>query len=141
SSEPWFPTHPTREAYFDLINTEPLPPTKTLKTALLKRAMTNVYRIWSLREDRSTLSLLLRNGAIGDDLWQEFLAAEQELNEEIMECVNEAEELESGWGKTLFQQASEMCVMERQREAMKVCLFFRLPILDYVYGVTIINLH
>ncbi|KAJ3348744.1 translocation protein S66 [Allomyces javanicus] len=119
--EPWFEEgHPARVAYEQLYDSLPddLTPkhVQQLKGALMKRAVINVQRVFSLREDRSTLALLLRNGAIGDDLWEEFTSAETDLNKEIQETVREAEELEKGWGNTIFQEATQQLAQAQQRE-------------------------
>jgi translocation protein SEC66 len=96
---------------------------KLLKVQLLKRAVVDVQRVFSLREDRSTLALLLRNGAIGDDLWNEFNDAESEINLEIQDCIRDAEELEKGWGQSIFQQAAQLLAQEQQRELDEVLYF------------------
>ncbi|KAL7749059.1 Translocation protein S66 [Sorochytrium milnesiophthora] len=120
ATDAWFPENSQRDAYFAMLDGMPddltLDHVKKLKAALLRRAMKNVERIWSLREDRACLALLLKNGAIGDDLWNDFSSAEQTLNEEVLDCVQEAESLEKGWGQKLFPQAGEMAAREKQRQ-------------------------
>ncbi|ORZ31223.1 Pre protein translocase subunit Sec66-domain-containing protein [Catenaria anguillulae PL171] len=104
----WFEDgHPAREEYFKLYDSMPdeMGPAdiKKLKTALLKRSR--------------HLTVLLRNGAIGDDLWNEFNDAETAVNLEINECIREAEDLQRGWGKTVFNEAAQAVQAEVQREA------------------------
>ncbi|KAI9168545.1 Translocation protein S66 [Blastocladiella emersonii ATCC 22665] len=116
----WFEDgHPSRAAYFKLYDAMPdelgASEIKKLKAALLVRAKANVRRVLSLREDRATLAHLLRNGAIGDDLWAEFTKAEEDINLEIQECMREAEDLQRGWGNGLFGEASQAIQEEAQR--------------------------
>ena len=93
---------------------------KKLKTALLKRCQADIKRVLSLREDRATLTVLLRNGAICDDLWNQFNDAETIVNLEINECIREAEDLQRGWGKTIFNEAAQAVQAMVQREAEEV---------------------
>ncbi|KAJ1497198.1 translocation protein S66, partial [Coelomomyces lativittatus] len=122
-STPWFSTpHVTKEAYvtyYDGIDNDPLTQDqiKQLKTLLMRRTMTNVERVFALREDRTALSLLVSQGSIGDHLWHEFLEAEHEIDQEISSCVQEAELLQPGWSKLIFPQAAQLIAREREKEA------------------------
>jgi translocation protein SEC66 len=64
-------------------------PESLLKAALLRRAMANVQRVLEIRNTKPALAQLLQRGSIGDDLWQRFLRAEQEMEEEIRDVINE----------------------------------------------------
>jgi translocation protein SEC66 len=64
-------------------------PTSLLKAALLRRAMANVQRVLEIRNTKPALAQLLQRGSIGDDLWQRFLRAEQEMEEEIRDVISE----------------------------------------------------
>jgi len=108
NQEPWFPSHHERDVYISLLQLNPPPSDILLKAALLKRAVTDVQRIQQFREDKTALQTLLTKGSIGDDLWNAFLAAEKELEAEIMEVVGEANAYKEGWGQFIFQSASEM---------------------------------
>lgn len=77
--------------------------------------MTNVHRILRLREDKPALQALLQKGSIGDDLWASLLAAEKELEAEIMETAAEANTFVEGWGQLIFQTATEMIHNEKMR--------------------------
>ena len=69
-------------------------------------------------EDKPALASLLQRGSIGDNLWNSFLAAEKELETEILEVVTEAETLKQGWGKIIFQTANECFQNEKLRETI-----------------------
>jgi translocation protein SEC66 len=51
--------------------------------------MANVQRVLEIRNTKPALAQLLQRGSIGDDLWQRFLRAEQEMEEEIRDVINE----------------------------------------------------
>ncbi|THU99316.1 hypothetical protein K435DRAFT_498576 [Dendrothele bispora CBS 962.96] len=114
--EPYFPTHPDRNAYVTLLQkTDPPTPDVVLKAALVRRAMTDVQRVMRIREDKPALQNLLQKGSIGDELWNSLLAAEKELEAEIVEVMAEANSFVEGWGPVIFQTANEMIVNEKMR--------------------------
>ncbi len=59
-----------------------------LMTGLLKRACTAVARIWKIRDEKQPLSQLVKQGAVGEDLYERMLKAEQELEIEVNEVGN-----------------------------------------------------
>jgi translocation protein SEC66 len=114
--EPYFPTHSERNTYVTLLQkTDPPAHDALLKSALVRRAMTDVNRVIRLREDKPALQNLLQKGSIGDDLWNSLLAAEKELEAEITEVVAEANSFVDGWGTVIFQTASEVIANEKMR--------------------------
>ncbi|KAI1795767.1 Pre protein translocase subunit Sec66-domain-containing protein [Ganoderma leucocontextum] len=114
--EPYFPQHHERDVYFSLLQmSDPPAPETLLKAALVRRAMTDVTRIIRLREDKPALQNLMQKGSIGDDLWNGLLAAEKELEAEILEVAAEANAFVEGWGTVIFQTATEMMHNEKMR--------------------------
>jgi len=114
--EPYFPSHPERDVYVTLLQkSDPPAHEALLKSALLRRAMTDVSRVLKLREDKPALQNLLQKGSIGDDIWNSLLQAEKELETEIMEVVAEANTFVEGWGGLIFQTAGEMIANEKIR--------------------------
>lgn len=77
--------------------------------------MTDVQRILRIREDKPALQNLLQKGSIGDDLFNSLLAAEKELEAEILEVAGEANSFVEGWGQLIFQTATEMLHNEKIR--------------------------
>jgi translocation protein SEC66 len=77
-------------------------PETILKAALLRRAQADVQRVIQLRNLKQPLATLLQRGSIGDDLWQRFLRAEQEIEEEIRDVVNEVRSFLSGFTTELI---------------------------------------
>ncbi|KAF9532243.1 Pre protein translocase subunit Sec66-domain-containing protein [Crepidotus variabilis] len=114
--EPYFPSHPERNAYVTLLQkNNPPAHDALLKSALIRRAMADVQRVVRIREDKAALQNLLQKGSVGDDLWNSLLAAEKEMEAEIMEVVGEANSFVEGWGQVIFQTANEMIVNEKMR--------------------------
>jgi translocation protein SEC66 len=98
SLEPWFPAHLQRDIYFSLLHIDPSQskekktpaiPESVLKAALLRRATEDIRRVLALRSQKQALSMLLQRGSVGDDLWQRFLRAEKEMEEEVKDVVSE----------------------------------------------------
>lgn len=98
--EPWFPQHVTRNIYLSLLHLDPESasdgekklskvPDSVLKAALLKRAVEDIQRIVQLRQAKPALQTLLQRGSVGDELWQRFQRAEQEMEAEVKDVVNE----------------------------------------------------
>lgn len=118
--EAYFPTHHERDIYVTLLGkTDPPASEALLKAALVRRAMTDVNRIIKLREDKPALQNLLQKGSIGDDLWNSLLAAEKELEAEILEVAAEANSFVDGWGSIIFQTATEMIHNEKMRALLE----------------------
>ncbi|EED16018.1 translocation protein (Sec66), putative [Talaromyces stipitatus ATCC 10500] len=118
SLAPWFPAHLQRDIYFSLLHLEQpaatnekkttAVPETVLKAALLRRAAEDIKRVIAIRDQKQALSLLLQRGSVGDDLWQRFLRAEKEMEEEVRDVVQEANAYVPNWGQVIFQSAREM---------------------------------
>ncbi|RAO72732.1 uncharacterized protein BHQ10_008744 [Talaromyces amestolkiae] len=121
SLAPWFPSHLQRDIYFSLLHLEQptssaggkekkitAVPETVLKAALLRRAAEDIKRVIAIRDQKQALSLLLQRGSVGDDLWQRFLRAEKEMEEEVRDVVSEANAYAPNWGQVIFQSAREM---------------------------------
>lgn len=128
---PWFPPHLQRNIYLSLLHLDPEDgekgpkiPESILRAALLKRAVEDIHRIIQIRTAKQACSTLLARGSVGDDLWQRFLRAEKEMEEELRDVVMEvrtvicwwrdstdklqANGLSPNWGQVIFQSANEM---------------------------------
>ena len=118
--EPYFPPHVERNTYITLLGkTDPPTPDPILKAALVRRAVEDVLRVMKVREDKTALQNLLQKGSVGDDLWNSLLAAEKELEGEVMEVVREAESFLTGWGQLIFQTANEVIANDKMRQAFE----------------------
>ncbi|RAL01533.1 Sec63 complex subunit SEC66 [Aspergillus ibericus CBS 121593] len=129
SLSPWFPAHTQRDIYFSLLHLDPKDnnphekgkkvPDSVLKSALLRRAIEDIQRVMALRNQKQALAMLLQRGSVGDDLWQRFVRAEKEMEEEVRDVVAEANAYVPGWGQTIFQSANEMLNNAIYRERME----------------------
>ncbi|OAX85441.1 hypothetical protein ACJ72_00166 [Emergomyces africanus] len=132
SLTPWFPPNLQRDIYLSLTylhedrseskTTSPTSsrssstkekkapgvPETVLKAALLRRAAEDIRRLLELRSQKPALAGLLQKGSVGDDLWQRFLRAEKEMEQEVRDVVAEANLFVPNWGTTIFQSANEM---------------------------------
>ncbi|KAK4513669.1 uncharacterized protein ATC70_005673 [Mucor velutinosus] len=125
SMEAWFPINTQKEEYIALLNCEPSVPEHHLRAALLRRAMEAVRRLVQVQQEKPALQQLMKTGSIGDDLWREFTAAEQEITAELQEIAMEANTFKEGWGQTVFSTAAQMLEHEKQKQMqldMKVML-------------------
>jgi len=116
SLAPWFPPHLQRNIYLSLLHLEPekgkekvpVVPDSVLRASLLRRAVEDIHRIIQVRTAKQACSTLLQRGSVGDDLWQRFLRAEKEMEDELRDVVVEANALAPNWGQTIFQSAHEI---------------------------------
>lgn len=119
SLAPWFGSHLQRDIYITLKNqNDPKVPEKMLEAALLRRAAENVRRIMSLQESKPSLAELHQRGAVGDDVWTRFLAAEKIMDAEVMECAGEANAIKPGWAQVMFQSAAEIVHNDKIHERL-----------------------
>ncbi|KAF2403719.1 translocation protein [Trichodelitschia bisporula] len=123
SLAPWFGPHVQRNVYLSLLHLDPdsgspKVPESILKAALLRRATEDIHRILAVRNSKQALSTLLQRGSVGDDLWQRFLRAEKEIEEELRDVVNEANAFAPNWGQVIFQSANEMANNQLVRKRM-----------------------
>lgn len=116
---PWFPEHVARNQYIALLQAEPEATDNQLMAALLRRAMEDVVRVLSMREDKQVLANLVKQGTLGDDIWTQFTLSEKELEAEIMAVIEEANTFKEGWGQTILQTASEMVMHEKTKQLQK----------------------
>jgi translocation protein SEC66 len=116
SLAPWFGPHVQRNIYLSLLHLDtpedddktPPIPDSVVKAALLRRATEDILRIVRIRNSKQALASLLQRGSVGDDLWQRFLRAEKEIEEELRDVVSEANAFNPTWGQTIFQSANEI---------------------------------
>lgn len=114
---PWFEVNKEKEAFEQLVEADS-DNMEALKTALLKRAMTDVKRIWQLSEEKPSMSQLVKEGAISDEMWNSFKKAEQDLQLEVYDIQAEAEFIKPGWGESIVKEAAQLAAKERQLTMM-----------------------
>ncbi len=91
SLAPYFPPHTARNIYLSLLHLsdDNKVPDSILRAALLARAQEDIIRIIEIRTRKQGLSTLLARGVVGDEIWQRLLRAEQELEVEVKDVVQE----------------------------------------------------
>jgi hypothetical protein len=98
SLAPYFPPHTQRNIYLSLLHLSddaganekaPKVPDSILRAALLARAQEDITRIIEIRTRKQALTTLLQRGVVGDEIWQRLLRAEQELELEVKDVVQE----------------------------------------------------
>jgi len=98
SLAPYFPPHTQRNIYLSLLhlsddagaNEKVLKvPDSILRTALLARAQADITWIIEIRTRKQALSTLLQRDVVGDEIWQRLLRAEQEIELEVKDVVQE----------------------------------------------------
>ncbi|ESZ99255.1 translocation protein (sec66)-like protein [Sclerotinia borealis F-4128] len=120
---PWFPPHLQRNVYLSLLHLEPEEGSEKvskeqesiIRAALLRRAVEDIHRIIQIRTAKQACSTLLQRGSVGDDLWQRFLRAEKEMEEELRDVANA---LAPNWGQTIFQSANEIAANTMLRKKL-----------------------
>ncbi len=84
----YFPIHREKLEYEELSEQySPEDPNgnRVLQVALMRRAMETVKRVLRLREEKPPLQQMVREGVVGESLWEKLLAAEAEIELEIQE--------------------------------------------------------
>lgn len=113
-----------------MLNTVPPVAEHHLQSALLKRAMEGVRRVLAVQQEKPALLQLLKTGHLGDDVWQEFQAAEQETMQELQDIALEANTFKDNWSKTIFTTASQMLESDKQKQDQKACDAMREQVKD-----------
>ncbi|KAG9883636.1 hypothetical protein KCU94_g18647, partial [Aureobasidium melanogenum] len=85
----------------------------------LRRAVEDIHRIIQIRNAKPALQTLLQRGSVGDELWQRFQRAEQEIEEEVKDVVSEANALVPNWGQIIFQSANEIANNQLAKQRME----------------------
>ncbi|KAF3906810.1 hypothetical protein AA313_de0209713 [Arthrobotrys entomopaga] len=127
SMEPWFPASLSRDIYLTLLHLPDTPnppkiPDSVLRAALLRRATDVIQKAITIRQSKGPLQTLLQRGSVGDDTWNQFLQAEQEIDAEIKEVAEDAMALSTQnaqWAQFIFQSAAEMITNERLRAKLE----------------------
>ena len=91
--------------FIELVKKSPDADRKKLKALLVKRLMAIIDPMRKLQNDRTGLNVLAGRKLISEDYFIEFLSSERALNSEIEYCFREADMLEAGWSKVIFEQA------------------------------------
>ncbi|KAJ3216731.1 translocation protein S66 [Dinochytrium kinnereticum] len=114
----YFPPHLQKNQYEELAemySPEDEAGLKILTSALVRRAMVDVQRIWQIREEKPSLQNLVRTGVLGEEMMEKITLAEKELEVEVQDIMTEADLYKAGWGKTIFQEATQFIQLQTQQ--------------------------
>ena len=114
----WYPVHPEKDAYEELVakgeeNEE------ILRKALLRRAMTDVRRVWELQEEKEALHKLTRSGSIPESMLNSYKDADHDMQLEIYDLQAEAETFKPGWSQSILKEAAQLVQRERELQALR----------------------
>lgn len=118
SKKKWYPTHPEKEAYEALI-TNGEENEEVLRKALLRRAMTDVKRVWELQEEKEALHKLTRSGAIPESMLNSYKDADHDMQLEIFDLQAEAETFKPGWSQTILKESAQLVQRERELHMLR----------------------
>ncbi len=118
SRKKWFPSHPEKESYEALLKDDSATE-EALRKALLRRAMSDIKRIWQLQEEKDSLYKLMRSGSVPESLWANYKDADQEMQLEIYDLQAEAETFKSGWSAGILKEAAQLVQKERELQMLK----------------------
>lgn len=77
----------------------------------------------ALRNQKAALAMLLQRGSVGDDLWQRFLRAEREMEDEVRDVIAEVS-ISSYFIHVLYMFVK--CVKEADSKITGQCLLSQL---------------
>ncbi|KAH6561461.1 hypothetical protein BASA50_006879 [Batrachochytrium salamandrivorans] len=113
----YFPLHLAKYEYEELAE-QFSPDTENgklvLTAALAKRAVEDVRRVLKIREEKPPLEQMVREGIVGEDLFDKIVRDERELEAELQQVIEDSEMYREGWGKTIFQEASAIAQSQIQ---------------------------
>lgn len=90
-----------------------------LRKALMRRAITDMRRYMELNEEKESVYNLMRTGAISESMWEDFKAAEAEMQLEIFDLQAEAETFKKDWSQGILKEAAMLLHKERELTEMK----------------------
>jgi len=118
----WFPAIPEEEQYFALVEQygdqeATQQNTKILTSALVKRAMATISRMWDIQKEKPSLTQLVREGVVGENQLKQLTLAEEETEAKLEDIQSEAECYKDGWSKTILQESAQLIAYIRQQQA------------------------
>eukprot|EP01084_Bolivina_argentea_P004235 8062_1 len=94
---------------------------KTLKSALMKRAIADIPIILRMQNEGQGMHNMYQQAMIGNKEWKAFQQTEEAVSREIELVQNEAETFQVGFGSQIWQMAMQLrsAIMEKQSEMEK----------------------
>lgn len=117
SKKGWFGKNPDKEAYEELLRTDP-DNEDALKKALMRRAITDMRRLMELNDEKESVYNLMRTGAISEAMWADFKSAESDLQLELFDVQAEAETFKKDWSQSIMKEAAMF--LHKEREILEI---------------------
>jgi len=90
-----------------------------LKQSLRKRMFRNIDCLATVEREKPGKYKLWKHKLVSEEVWESLQKVEGHLTKEIDECMLEADELQLGWGQSLFQEVLDVWRHETQIEMQK----------------------
>jgi len=87
-----------------------------LKQSLRKRMYRNIDCLATVEREKPGKYKLWKHKLVSEEVWESLQRVEESLTKEIDECMLEADELQPGWGQSLFQEVLDVWRHEMQHE-------------------------
>ncbi|SCU91989.1 LAMI_0E08240g1_1 [Lachancea mirantina] len=94
---------------------------KVVKAALLNRGAEAIRRTLKLKESEPQITVLYKNGSVGEEYWKRYQNEVKLTELEFKECIQEAEKLQPGWAQLFVAISKEICfnqAMARRYESI-----------------------
>ncbi|SCW03652.1 LAFE_0G15192g1_1 [Lachancea fermentati] len=102
-----------RDLYFQLKQMKELDNVKVhdkvIKAALLNRGAEAIRRSLKLKESEPQITLLYKNGSVGEDYWKRYQNEVKLVDLEFKETLQEAEMMQPGWAQLFVAVCKEIC--------------------------------
>lgn len=82
---------------------------KVLKAALLNRGAEAIRRTLKLKESEPQVTMLYKNGSVGEEYWKRYQNEVKLVDLEFKECIQEAEMMQPGWPQLFVGVCREIC--------------------------------
>lgn len=96
---------------------------KVLKAALLNRGAEAIRRTLKLKESEPQVTMLYKNGCVGEEYWKRYQNEVKLVDLEFKECIQEAEAMQPGWRQLFVAVSKEICfnqALKRRYQAILV---------------------
>ncbi|KAF4628211.1 hypothetical protein G7Y89_g9942 [Cudoniella acicularis] len=116
--KPYFPPSLHRQIYLSLLNVKPPVEESALVAAFLLYAVEIFDRVIWIHTALPACKTLWEQSSIGEEELLQLVRANKELDKQLLEIIEEAEDFRHFWGLTLFRTAMEISNNLKLRESL-----------------------
>jgi hypothetical protein len=98
----------------------PQHPHRIIASALMKRAMADLDSVMTLQKESAGMSKLYARSMCSVSQWKSFQLAEAVVSQEIADVKAEADDIEPGWSRSIWQQAHQYQAMLKKKHEMEM---------------------